>query len=75
MGHCVGLDGTGLARVGRAATGRHLPPQHRVPGRVAESPLRGCRTRAGCNSRSICAGLIARSFSLTAPGSGAPRRS
>ena len=46
-----------------------------VPGRVADNPFLGCCTRAGRSRRSICAGLISRSFFLKASGSGAERRS
>ena len=45
-----------------------------VPGRVADSPFLGCCTREGRSRRSICAGLIVRSFSLKASSNGAQRR-
>ena len=44
-------------------------------GAIVASPFLGCFTRAGLSRRSICAGLIFRSFSLKAFPNGAERRS
>ena len=47
------------------------PPTRRDAVWVAASPFLGCCTRADRSSRSICAGLIPKSSSLKASGSGA----
>ena len=74
MSHRIGFDRTGLLVSGgplRVGTARRKS----VPGRVARSPFGDAARATGCSKRSICAGLIANSFSLKASGRGVPRRS